>query len=89
VNADGKRGAARARRASARPTKRAGPRAAKALEIVGLVEAISADMGKGNGVHLGSGIARLLAEAYELRGGPIPLWVRQLVAHYAQRRSQS
>jgi hypothetical protein len=46
-------------------------------------------MGKGNGVHLGSGIARLLAEAYELRGGPIPLWVRQLVAHYAQRRSQS
>ncbi|HVH11122.1 MAG TPA: hypothetical protein VM736_15105 [Gemmatimonadales bacterium] len=81
----GKRGAARARRNPPAATKRAGPRSPKAIEIVGLVEALSADLGVGNGLYLGSGIARLLAETYEQRRGAIPPWVQQLVAHYAGR----
>lgn len=44
----GKRGAARARRNPPAATKRAGPRSPKAIEIVGLVEALSADLGVGN-----------------------------------------
>ena len=80
----GTRGATRARR-KPRAHKRAAAGSRKAIEIVGLVEAISADFGAGDGVHLGQGIARLLAEVYKQRRGPTPAWVTQLVTHYIER----
>lgn len=84
----GKRGATRARR-KPRGRARAAARSPKAIEIVGLVEAISGDFGTGNGVHLGRGIARLLADVYKERRGTTPAWVRALVAHYAETRRES
>lgn len=84
----GKSEAARARRKSSRAPTRAAPASPKTIEIVGLVEAISADLGSGNGVYLGNGIARLLADVYQERRGTVPTWVRQLVAHYTKRSSE-
>ncbi|HZI23040.1 MAG TPA: hypothetical protein VFD76_11000 [Gemmatimonadales bacterium] len=71
-----------------RTTKRSPPLSAKALEIVALVEAISADCGVRNGVVLGRGIARLLAETYG-RNGKQPAWVRDIVAHYIGKPRES
>ncbi len=64
------------------------PASPKTLEIVDLVEAISSDLGAGNGVYLGSGIARLLSEKYRQRGA-VPAWVKELIAHYAERAHEA
>lgn len=69
--------------------KRVAPRSPKTVEIVGLVEAISSDLGSGNGVYLGQGIARLLADVYRQRRGAIPAWVKQLATHYTDRERES
>ena len=82
------RRAARKPRKHSRGTKRPRPASPKTLEIVGLVEAISSDFGAGNGVYLGSGIARLLAEKYRQRGR-VPAWVEELIAHYAERAREA
>lgn len=67
-----------------RAKKRVAPRSPKAVEIVGLVEAISSDLGSGNGLYLGRGIARLLAAVYRERRGVVPSWVKQLAEHYPE-----
>jgi hypothetical protein len=85
----GKSGAVRARRKAPRASKSGNSSSAKAIEIVALVEAISSDLGVGNGVHLGRGIARLLTDAYQQRGGTIPRWVEQLVSHYSDHNRES
>jgi hypothetical protein len=68
---------------------RRGPRSPKAAHIVGLVHALSADFGRKDGVYLGRGIARLLAAAYGKRRGPLPGWVKDLVAHYTAKGGKS
>ncbi len=74
-------GPVKRRNKGGRATQRATPRSPKALEITRLVEALSGDIGAHDGVHLGKGIARLLADAYRRRG-TVPPWVAQLVVHY-------
>lgn len=69
------------RRNRARTDNGGGPRSAKAVEIIALVEALSGDLGARNGQHLGAGLARLLADVYNRRG-PTPAWVKELAAHY-------
>jgi len=68
----------------AQPTR---PRSRKASEIVALVEQLSSGLGSHDGVVLGRGLARLLAEAYETRGRSVPAWVEQLMAYYGNHRT--
>jgi hypothetical protein len=94
VKRQGRSGAARARRNAPRATKTGNSksgnsRSAKTIEIVGLVEAISSDLGVGDGVYLGRGIARLLVDAYRQRRGTIPKWVEQVVRHYFDHSRES
>jgi len=63
------------------------PRSRKASEIVALVEQLSSGLGSHDGVVLGRGLARLLAEAYETRGRSVPAWVEQLMAYYGNHRT--
>jgi len=67
------------------PPKR--PRSRKASEIVALVEQLSSGLGSHDGVVLGRGLARLLAEAYGTRGRSVPAWVEQLMAYYGNHRT--
>lgn len=71
-----------------RAAKPEGPRSPKAVEIVALVEALSGDVGSRNGVHLGTGIARLLARVYSRRG-PAPPWVKDVIAYYSNGGRES
>ena len=52
----------------------------KAVEIVRLVDALSAS----HGSH--DGIGSLLRDAYSVRGKAIPRWVRELMAYYARAK---
>jgi len=54
----------------------------KAAEIVALVEDLSSGLGTRDGVVVGRGLARLLADAYGARARPVPAWVKQLIAYY-------
>jgi hypothetical protein len=63
----------------AQPTR---PRSRKASEIVALVEQLSSGLGSHDGVVVGRGLSRLLADAYQARGRSIPPWVEQLTAYY-------
>jgi hypothetical protein len=65
-------------------SKRPGSR--KASEIVALVEQLSSGLGSHDGVVLGKGLSRLLADAYQARGRSIPAWVEQLTAYYVNNR---
>jgi hypothetical protein len=65
-------------------SKRPGSR--KASEIVALVEQLSSGLGSHDGVVLGRGLSRLLADAYQARGRSIPPWVEQLTAYYGNKR---
>jgi len=67
----------------AQPTR---PRSRKASEIVALVEQLSSGLGSHDGVVLGRGLARLLADAYQARGRATPAWVEQLTAYYGINR---
>jgi len=62
------------------------PRSRKASEIVALVEQLSSGLGAPDGVILGRGLARLLADAYQARGRSIPAWVAELTAYYVNNR---
>ena len=62
------------------------PPSRKASEIVSLVEQLSSGLGSHDGVVLGKGLARLLADAYQARGRSIPVWVEQLSAYYGINR---
>lgn len=73
---------------AARAAKPKGPRSAKALQIVALVEALSGDVGSRDGVHLGTGIARLLARVYPRRGAA-PSWVKDVIAYYSNASRES
>ena len=73
----------------ARGPKRRAPRSRKAAQITGLVEALSAGFGVGDGVFLGRNIAGLIADAYKEQGRRVPPWVRQLIAYYARGRAAS
>ena len=68
----------------AQPTR---PRSRKASQIVALVEQLSSGLGSHDGVVLGKGLSRLLADAYQARGRSIPAWVEQLTAYYVNRKS--
>jgi hypothetical protein len=70
-------------RASGRNPKTLSP---KAVEIVRLVEALSADHGSHDGVVVGRGIASRLQDAYAARGRSVPRWVRELLTHYARQK---
>lgn len=56
----------------------------KAVEIVRLVDALSASHGSHDGIGVGRGIGSLLRDAYSVRGKAIPRWVRELMAYYAR-----
>ena len=58
----------------------------KAAEIVSLVEELSAGLGTRDGVELGRPLARMLADAYNARGRPIPAWVEQLTAYFGRSK---
>ncbi len=66
-----------------RPAQLASP---KAAEIVSLVEDLSSGLGTRDGVVVGRGLARLLADAYGARGRSVPDWVVQLTAYYRRRQ---
>jgi len=72
--------------AAKRPVTRASP---KAAEIVSLVEGLSSGLGTRDGVVVGRGLARLLADAYEARGRSVPDWVAELTDYYRPRGTQS
>ncbi len=75
--------AKRARLARPETTKRPAMLSSpKAAEIVALVEQLSAGLGAHDGVVVGRGLARLLADAYGARDRPLPAWVKQLIAYY-------
>jgi hypothetical protein len=76
-------GAKQMRRKRRRATKGRDGRSPKAAHIIALVEGLSAGLGSHDGVHLGRGIARLLADSFAQRRGSVPLWVQDLIAHYA------
>jgi len=76
-------GAKQVRRKRPRATKGRGPRSAKAAQIIALVEALSAGLGSHDGVYLGRGIARLVADSFTQRRGTVPPWTQELIAHYA------
>jgi hypothetical protein len=56
------------------------------LEIVRLVEALTAGIASHDGVVLGRGIAELLRDAYRSRQRAVPRWVRELIACYAREK---
>lgn len=56
----------------------------KALEIVRLVEALTAGVASHDGVVLGRGIADLLRDAYHERQRTVPRWVGELIAYYVR-----
>jgi hypothetical protein len=58
----------------------------KAVEIVRLVDALSADRGSHDGVMVGRGIADLLRVAYAARGRSVPRWVEELRVYYAREK---
>ena len=58
----------------------------KAVEIVRLVEALSAGYGSHDGIVVGRGIGSLLRDVYSVRGQAVPRWVRELVAYYARAK---
>ena len=58
----------------------------KAVEIVRLVDALSASHGSHDGIVMGRGIGSLLRDAYSVRGKTIPRWVRELMAYYARAK---
>ena len=62
------------------------PRSRKASEIVALVEQLSSGLGSHDGVVLGRGLSRLLADAYAARGRSVPTWVKDLTAFYGNGR---
>jgi hypothetical protein len=68
---------------------RKGPRTTKAVQIVKLVQALSPSLGSSDGVYLGRGIARLLADAYAKRPGAMPRWARELIAYYSSSTKAS
>jgi hypothetical protein len=70
----------------AKPALPKRPRSPKASEIVALVEQLSSGLGTPDGVVLGRGLARLLADAYQARGRSVPTWVEQLTAYYGNNR---
>jgi len=73
----------------AKTKRRATLSSPKAAEIVSLVEDLSSGLGTRDGVVVGRGLARLLAEAYEARGRSVPAWVVQLRDYYRRRRTPS
>ena len=85
-----RRRAKRARSARPEAAKRpVTPSSPKAAEIVSLVEELSSGLGTRDGVVVGRGLARLLADAYEARGRSVPDWVADLTDYYRRRRTQS
>jgi len=70
-------------RASGRNPKTLSP---KAVEIVRLVDALSAGYGSHDGIVVGRGIGSLLRDVYSVRGQAVPRWVRELVAYYARAK---
>jgi len=58
----------------------------KAVEIVRLVDALSASHGSHDGIVMGRGIGSLLRDAYSVRGKTVPRWVRELMAYYARAK---
>jgi len=58
----------------------------KAVEIVRLVDALSASHGSHDGIVMGRGIGSFLRDAYSVRGKTIPRWVRELMAYYARAK---
>ena len=72
--------------AAKRPAALSSP---KAAEIVCLVEELSSGLGTRDGVIVGRGLARLLTDAYEVRGRSVPAWVVQLTDYYHGRRTPS
>jgi len=51
-----------------------------------LVEQLTSGLGTPDGVILGQGLSRLLADAYAARGRSVPAWVKQLTAFYGDGR---
>jgi len=70
-------------RASGRNPKTLSP---KAVEIVRLVDALSANHGSHDGVVVGRGIADLLRDAYRERQRSVPRWVRELIVYYVREK---
>ena len=70
-------------RASGRNPKTLSP---KAVEIVRLVDALSANHGSHDGVVVGRGIADLLRDVYRERQRSVPRWVRELIVYYAREK---
>jgi hypothetical protein len=68
------------------PRRSRKPPSPKALEIVRLVEALTAGVASHDGVVLGRGIAELLRDAYRERKRAVPRWVRELIAYYAREK---
>ena len=58
----------------------------KAVEVVRLVEALTAGVASHDGVVVGHGIAELLRDAYRERQRPVPRWVRELIGYYAREK---
>jgi len=56
------------------------------LEIVRLVEALTAGVASHDGVVLGGGIAGLLRVAYRERQRTVPRWVREVIAYYGREK---
>ena len=75
------------KRAGTRPGER-NPKtlSPKAVEIVRLVDALSASHGSHDGIEMGRGIGSLLRDAYSVRGKTIPRWVQELMAYYARAK---
>ena len=71
------------KRATRRSPKTPAP---KALEIVRLVEALTAGVASHDGVVLGRGIAELLRDAYPKWQRTVPRWVRALIAYYGREK---
>jgi hypothetical protein len=68
-------------------TKRTKATSPKVAEIVRLVHILTSDIGSGDGVVVGRGVARLLESAYRERGRPLPRWVKQLAGHFGLREA--
>jgi len=51
-----------------------------------LVQQLTSGLGTPDGVILGQGLSRLLADAYAARGRSVPAWVKQLTAFYGNGR---
>ena len=66
----------------AKPAQPKRPRSRKASEIVALVQQLTSGLGTPDGVILGQGLSRLLADAYAARGRSVPAWVKHLTVYY-------